>query len=73
MDCKCHGEPAYWHRDVRCTKGGYWYCAVKEKQRQVAAYDNNPVWRISKNLKNDARKRRQTIERRRSEHGALQV
>lgn len=67
MDCKCHGEPAYWRRDPRCRAGGWWQCAVAERARQIDLYDNNPIWRIEKNLKNDALKRRQRIALRRAE------
>lgn len=81
MLCACHGEPAYWSRDSRKTAGGWWECAVKrrERQRRVYAgpkgekkrrqqrerYDTDPIFRISKRLHDDARKRRATIERRR--------
>lgn len=74
MNCECHGEPMYrwWNRDLRWPAGGYWrnQCAIKERQRQRDRYDNDPIWRIEKNLKNDALKRRQTIERRRA-HGSV--
>lgn len=49
-----------------------WRCAVKVNERERARYDRDPVYRITKNLKNDALKRRQTIERRRAAlNGAL--
>jgi hypothetical protein len=80
VDCKCHGEPAYWQRDVRLTAGGYWRCAVKKRaqarltdgerrdvkvQRQRDRYDADPIYRIGKLLSTNAVKRRKGIERRR--------
>jgi hypothetical protein len=73
VTCACHGEPAYWQKDARLPKGGWWECSVRRRQYQRDRYDNDPIHRIEKNLKGDARKRRQTIERRRaalaSDHG----
>lgn len=31
VNCVCHGEPAYWQRDVRKTAGGRWECRVKRQ------------------------------------------
>jgi hypothetical protein len=61
--------------------GGHWTCAVKRREksrrvdgarrgikaeRQRDRYDRDPVYRIEKRLSDDARRRRQTIERRRA-------
>ena len=64
-NCDCHGEPAYWQRDVRTSAGGWWECAVKRRQRQRDRYDNDWRHRISKRLHDDSRRRLETIERRR--------
>lgn len=75
MLCRCHHEPMVrrWHTDRRRPSGGYWnhVCLRHERERQMAKYDNDPVWRITKNLKNDARKRAQTIRDRKAQHGSL--
>lgn len=77
MDCVCHGEPAYWHRDPRLLKGGSWRCRVRKREVDAAhsdaknarmreRYDTDPVYRIEKNLHDHARRRKQTLARRRA-------
>lgn len=80
MLCPCHGEPAYWQAD------GYWRCAVKKRAvarrvdqarrdvktaRQRERYDADPVYRIEKRLRDDARMRAATLKRKKEAHGAL--
>jgi hypothetical protein len=67
MNCVCHDQPAYWEKDSRCKAGGWWQCAVKKRQRERDWYDRDPIHRITKNLRNDALKRRQRLERRRAQ------
>lgn len=82
VNCSCHGEPMYWQADRKRKAGGWWLCAVKRRklardryhdrhraqklQRQRERYDSDPIYRIEKRLKDDARKRRATIVRRRA-------
>jgi hypothetical protein len=66
VNCRCHGEPAYWQKDTRLVPGGWWECSVKRRARELDRYDRDPVHRITKNLRNDARKRRERLERRRA-------
>lgn len=68
MNCVCHDVPQLWHTSSRHKAGGFWVCAVKHRERERARYDNDHIYRISKNLKNNARDRRATIERRRIAH-----
>jgi hypothetical protein len=68
VTCGCHDAPAYWTTDPRYKAGGFWRCAVRKRGYQRDRYDNDPIYRIEKNLRNDARKRRQRIVRRRSVH-----
>jgi hypothetical protein len=81
--CACHGEPCYWRNDLRAKAGGYWRCAVKERERQRNRYDNHPtyrdtklqqqrdrydsdpIYRIEKNMKTGAKRRAETLNRRR--------
>lgn len=86
MNCGCHGEPAYWQPDKRMAAGGWWECAVRRRElqreryhsryapkklaQQRDRYDNDPIYRITKRLHDDARRRRAAIERRRA---ALEV
>lgn len=72
MNCACHGEPAYWQKDGRVKAGGWWECGVKRRQRERDWYDRDPIHRIGKQLKNDARERRATLKRRKEALGALQ-
>jgi hypothetical protein len=80
-NCICHGEIAYWQIDKRMVAGGWWRCAVRKRassrvtdaaratvknQRTRDRYDADPVYRIGKNLHDNARRRRQTIERQRA-------
>ena len=32
--CKCHGQIMSWHKDARRSKGGYWRCREKRRQRE---------------------------------------
>lgn len=83
MLCACHGEPCYWQKDKRNSKGGWWECPVRRRAHNAARYTNDerrerinaqkrdrydadPIHRISKRLHDDARKRRETIERRKA-------
>lgn len=82
MNCACCGEPAYWQKDNRTASGGRWYCAVTARERQRVRYyeryrdkknarareryDIDPIFRIEKRLHDDARRRRERIERRRA-------
>lgn len=83
MNCVCHDEPAYWQKDSRLRAGGFWLCAVAKRERsgrvdaarrdvknarQRDRYDLDAVYRIEKNLHDNARRRRQTIKRRRAAH-----
>lgn len=76
MNCVCHGEPRLWRKDLRWPSGGYWRCAVKKRlhdeahsekkrTRQRDRYDADPVHRIEKNLHDHARRRAQTLARKR--------
>ena len=81
MNCVCHGEPAYWKKDSGMAAGGWWQCAVQARaqereryharhrerklQQQRERYDSDPFYRIEKNLHDHARRRRETITRRR--------
>ena len=56
----------YWTRSSRYRAGGFWHCAVRHRDRIRDRYDSDPVHRIEKNLRNDALKRRQKLERRRA-------
>jgi hypothetical protein len=67
LTCKCHGLPAYWQKDAGCKAGGWWRCAEKKKACERNRYDNDPIHRIEKNLHDHARRRRQTIDRRRAD------
>lgn len=40
--CECHGEPKYWRKDRRKRSGGYWYCAVRERERMRARRAEDP-------------------------------
>lgn len=62
MDCPCHGEPMYWNRK-NIPAGGTWQCAVTQRERVNARYASDPLFRIKKNLQNDAQKRARTIQR----------
>jgi hypothetical protein len=52
-----------WHKDARKVRGGYWRCFVKERESDRERYANDPIYRISHNLKSDARKRATTLKR----------
>jgi hypothetical protein len=54
----------YWHASSRHRAGGFYYCAVRNLERKRDRYDSDFIYRASKNLRDSARKRRQTIERR---------
>jgi hypothetical protein len=43
-----------------------WCCSIQKRLYEQAWYDRDPVHRIEKNLRNDALKRRQTIQRRKA-------
>lgn len=58
--CKCHGEPMYRNNSV-----GGWRCRVKVLQRQRDRYDADPIYRISKNLHDHARRRADNLKRQR--------
>jgi hypothetical protein len=62
----CHGEPGNWNVDSRRASGGYVRCAVNKRAYQLERYDRDPIHRITKQLNNTARRRRETIERRRA-------
>lgn len=66
----------YWNRDPRRRKGGYWRCtearrvnderhgpgqAARKRQR----YDADPVYRLTKNISRNARRRALTLQRHR--------
>jgi hypothetical protein len=40
-----------------------WICGVVARARQVARYDADPVYRITKNMHDHARRRVQTLQR----------
>lgn len=66
--CDCHHEPMCWKRERNRKPGGYWTCRIRKRETdaayQRARYDRDPFWRITKNLKNAARHRANTIARR---------
>jgi hypothetical protein len=66
MTCDCHGLPALWNRDVRYRAGGFWRCAVQKREKAMWRYDHDPVHRIGKILKQNARDRRVGLDRRRA-------
>jgi hypothetical protein len=33
--CRCHGVPAFWHKDARRGTGGYWQCRVKRREADL--------------------------------------
>lgn len=87
MLCACHGEPMLWNRDTRYRLNGFWRCAVKNRERSATnyaksagrylqqrrdRYDNDPVHRIEKRIRDNAHGRAQTLSRRRESLGALQ-
>ena len=71
--CDCHGAPKWWHTDRRRICGGYWICRVTKLERQSGygaayfqrRYDNDPVWRIERNLKRSREYRAATLAKRR--------
>lgn len=63
--CVCHGEPMY--RNRRGNGQYFWSCAVRKRAYQRDRYDADPIHRITKNLGNDAQKRRKTLDRHRAE------
>jgi hypothetical protein len=80
VNCVCHNLPLSWTTDKRMVPGGWWQCPVRRREnsarsdlkrrdlkiaQQRERYDADPVYRIGKNLHDHARKRRDTIERRR--------
>jgi hypothetical protein len=84
--CACHGEAMYWQARARYTAGGYWRCAVKKRasnnayhhanreralQQRRDRYDRDAVYRLTKLMHDNARRRRDTIERRRQQLGSL--
>jgi len=34
--CECHGVPQRWQKDARHTCGGYWQCAVRQREWESA-------------------------------------
>jgi hypothetical protein len=40
VNCACHDEPAYWNKDKRYKAGGFWYCAVKQREKVLCRYEN---------------------------------
>lgn len=73
MICRCHGEPAYWQRDVRLKEGGRWECAVKRRERERRRYED-PLVRIPKLLQKARRERLATLTRRRAKlRGEVQI
>src|SRR5262249_55467790 len=60
--CKCHGEPMHRNRDPRYRAGFFWRCGVLKNQKARNRYDNDPIYRISKRLRDDARARRKRLE-----------
>lgn len=44
MNCACHGEPAYWAKDVRYNGGGHWECSVKRREYNRQRYLNPARW-----------------------------
>ena len=48
MDCDCHGEPAYWQRDVRLKAGGWWECGVKRRERARERYATDPTVKLER-------------------------
>jgi hypothetical protein len=58
----------FWHKLPRLKAGGHWRCYVRKREVgnawAQAKYDRDPLHRIGKNLHDHARRRRDTIERR---------
>jgi hypothetical protein len=80
VDCSCHGLPALWVNDVRYRAGGRWRCRVKHADSERGRYDRDPIHRIEKRMKQNARDRRVRLERRillskqeAESHRALQI
>lgn len=78
MLCTCHGQPMY--ACPKPGLSTTWQCAVKHRaagraryarnrdlilQKRRDRYDADPVYRIGKNLRNDARRRAVTLARKR--------
>lgn len=61
----------YWNRDPRRSSGGHFYCSVKARERSIRVYDADPIYRLSKNLKQQARERGKTLERKVQAHGKV--
>ena len=45
--CPCHGEPMYWNKDLRLPAGGYWRCAVVQRDRVRARYHRDPARKLA--------------------------
>ena len=66
----------YWHKRKDRKTGGLWRCAVRKReiqrsaayrerqnQQRIEKYDADPIYRIGRNLRSSALKRRKTISR----------
>ena len=60
--CECHGELMYWQKDSRYRAGGFWGCAVKQRDRVADRYHRDFFHRVNKQLRH---RRYQALRRRR--------
>ena len=63
----------YFNKDTRYGAEGYWYCAVKSRERSQDHYDHDFVYRNEKLMKHSRRKRLETIVRQKESLGSGQV
>ena len=56
----------YWHKK-KIRAGGLWRCAVRKRETdrawQMRRYDAEPTYRITKRLRDDSRRRMETLQR----------
>jgi hypothetical protein len=78
--CGCHGEPMYKRRrsGYECSvavkaRAARAYAADPERKRahQRDRYDTDPIYRIEKNLHDHARRRAETLRRRKENCGQV--
>lgn len=58
--CKCHDEPMRWHKRLALSKGGFWECGVKAKERLREWDIANP----ERKLKRERRWKAENLEKR---------
>lgn len=62
--CECHGEPMLWNKDVRYSAGGFWRCRPKDRARQQAIYERDPLKVLMRQQLTHRRKRLAIMEAR---------